>query len=62
MKYTNNKNNISKILQVYIINSKFSGNSRIELTNSDGKACNNIPEAVNQLALSACLDHSSSTG
>ena len=28
----------------------------------DGKACNNIPEAVNKLPLSACLDHSCETG
>jgi hypothetical protein len=28
----------------------------------DGKACNNIPEAVNKLALSASLDHSCETG
>jgi hypothetical protein len=27
----------------------------------DGKACNNIPEAVNKLALSARLDHSCET-
>jgi hypothetical protein len=25
---------------------QFSGNSRSELANNDGKACNNIPEAV----------------
>ena len=31
---------------------QFSGNSRSELANNDGKACNNIPEAVNKLALS----------
>jgi hypothetical protein len=30
--------------------------------NIDGKACNNIPEAVNKLALSACLGHSCETG
>jgi hypothetical protein len=30
-----------------------SGNSGSELTNIDGKECNNIPEAVNKLALSA---------
>jgi hypothetical protein len=33
-----------------------------ELTDIDGKACNNIPEAVNKLALSASLDHSCETG
>jgi hypothetical protein len=37
---------------------KFSRNSWSELTDIDGKACNNIPEAVNKLALSARLDHS----
>ena len=41
---------------------QFSGNSRSELTNIDGKACNNIPEAVNKLALSARLGHSCETG
>ena len=41
---------------------QFSGNSRNELTDIDGKARNNIPEAVNELALSACLDHSCETG
>jgi hypothetical protein len=30
--------------------------------NIDGKACNNIPETVNKLALSACLGHSCDTG
>jgi len=33
-----------------------------ELTDIDGKACNNIPEAVNKLALSARLYHSCETG
>ena len=28
----------------------------------DGKACNNIPEAVNKLALSARMGHSCETG
>ena len=28
----------------------------------DGKACNNIPEAVNKVALLARLDHSRETG
>ena len=37
-------------------------NSRNELTDIDGKARNNIPEAVNELALSARLDHSCETG
>jgi hypothetical protein len=37
-------------------------NSRSELTDIDGKACTNIPEAVNKLALSARLDHSCETG
>jgi hypothetical protein len=37
---------------------QFSGNSQSELMNIDGKACNNIPEAVNKLALSARLGHS----
>ena len=41
---------------------QFSGNSRSDLTDIDGKACNNIPEAVNKLALSARLDHSCETG
>jgi hypothetical protein len=36
---------------------QFSGNSRSELTNINGKACNNIPEAINKLALSARLGH-----
>jgi hypothetical protein len=40
----------------------FSGNSRSELTDIDGKACNNIPEAANKLALSARLGHSCETG
>jgi hypothetical protein len=31
---------------------------RSELTNIDGKACNNIPEAVNKLTLSARMGHS----
>ena len=33
-----------------------------KLTNIDGKACNNIPEAFNKLALSAHLGHSCETG
>jgi len=34
-----------------------------KLTNIDGKACNNIPEAVNKLAkISAHLGHSCETG
>jgi hypothetical protein len=37
---------------------QFSGKSRSELTNIDGKACNNIAEAVDKLALSALLGHS----
>jgi hypothetical protein len=41
---------------------QFSGNSRSELTDIDGKACNNIPEAVNKLALSARLEHFCETG
>ena len=41
---------------------QFSGNSWSELTNIDGKACNNIPEAVNMLALSASLGNSYETG
>ena len=32
---------------------QLSRNSRNELTNIDEKACNNIPEAVNKLVLSA---------
>ena len=32
------------------------------LTNIDGKACNNISEAVNKIALSARLVHSCETG
>jgi hypothetical protein len=40
---------------------QFSGNSRSELTNIDGKACHSIPEAVNKLALSARLTHSCDT-
>jgi hypothetical protein len=39
-----------------------SGNSGSELTNIDGKECNNIPEAVNKLALSARLGHSCEIG
>jgi hypothetical protein len=39
----------------------FPGNSRSELTDIDGKACNNIPEAVNKLVVSASLDHSCET-
>jgi hypothetical protein len=37
---------------------QFSGNSGSELTNINEKACNNIPEAVNKLALSAGFGHS----
>ena len=33
-----------------------------KLTEIDGKTCNNIPEAVNKLALSARLVHSCETG
>ena len=33
-----------------------------KLINIDGKACNNIPETVNKLALSAHLGHSCETG
>jgi len=44
------------------LQTQFSGNSRSELTNIDGKACNNIPEAVNKLVLSARLGHSFETG
>jgi hypothetical protein len=33
-----------------------------KLTENDGKACNNIPAAVNKLALSARLGHSCETG
>ena len=40
------------------LSAQISRNSRSELTNIDGKACNNIPEAVNILALLALLDHS----
>ena len=43
------------------LSAQFSGISRSELTNIDGKACNNIPEAVNKLALSALWDHSCET-
>ena len=32
------------------------------MTNIDGKALNNIPEAVNKLALSARVDNSCETG
>ena len=32
---------------------QLSRNSRSELTNIDGKACNSIPKAVNKLDLSA---------
>jgi hypothetical protein len=32
------------------------------LTDIDGKACNNIPEAVNKLAVSDRLGHSCETG
>ena len=43
------------------LKAQFSGHSRRELTNIDGKACNNIPEVVNKLVLSAHLDHSCET-
>ena len=33
-----------------------------KLTKIDGKVCNNIPEAVNKLALSAHYGHSCVTG
>jgi hypothetical protein len=46
----------------FIYHPQFSGNSRSEHTDIDGKACNNIPEAVNKLALSARLDNSCETG
>ena len=39
-----------------------SGNSGSELMNINEKACNNIPEAVNKLALSAGLGNSFETG
>ena len=39
-----------------------SGHSRSELTHINEKACNNISEAVNKLALSAGLGHSCETG
>ena len=32
------------------LKTQFSGNSRSGLTNIDGKACNNIQEAVNKFA------------
>jgi hypothetical protein len=35
--------------------------SRRELTDIDGKACNNIPEVVNEIVLSDRLDHSCET-
>jgi hypothetical protein len=38
------------------------GSSRSELTDIDGKACNNIQGAVNKLALSARVDNSCETG
>ena len=41
---------------------QFSGNSWSELTNIDGKACNNIPEEVKMLALSASLGNPYETG
>jgi len=37
-------------------------NSRSELTYIDENACNNIPEAVNKLPLSARVGHSCETG
>ena len=52
----------NKTVLVHHVCKQFSGNSRSELTNIDGKACNNITEAVNKLALSARLDHSCETG
>jgi hypothetical protein len=58
--------NITEILFKVVLNTRlctqFSGNSQSELMNIDGKACNNIPEAVNKLALSAHLGHSCETG
>jgi hypothetical protein len=51
-------NNFIKQLNPPCLQTQFSGNSRSELTDIDGKACNNIPEAVNKLALSARFDHS----
>ena len=44
-----------------IVNTVFPGNSRSELTNIDGKACNNIPEAVYKFGLSARLGHNGKT-
>ena len=43
------------------LSAQSNGNLLSELTNIDGKACNNIPEAVNKLALSTLLDHSCET-
>jgi hypothetical protein len=51
-----------KQLNPQFLLTQFSGNSRSELTDIDGKAWNNIPEAVNKPALSARLDHSCETG
>jgi hypothetical protein len=45
-----------------VINYLYILNWRSELTNIDGNACSNIPEAVNKLVLSAHLDHSCETG
>jgi hypothetical protein len=36
---------------MFLKKTQFSGNSWSELTNIDGKACNNIPEAVNILVV-----------
>jgi hypothetical protein len=39
------------------LNPQFCGNSRSQLTDIDGKACNNIPEAVNNYRLMHALFH-----
>jgi hypothetical protein len=48
-----------KINRVFLEINKVTCN---KLTNIDGKACNDILEAVNKLALSARLSHSCDTG
>jgi hypothetical protein len=54
---------ILKVLKnVHLLNMHIKTIDVLELTNIDGKACNNIPEAVNKLSLSARLDHSCETG
>ena len=49
------------IKPIFLLNIFFLESISNTLTNIGGKACNNIPQAVNKLAFSARLDHSCET-